>query len=126
MMAISEEEEGSEVAEGACALPHLCAFPKKGCYRMMATETGESFGGRLTSEISASHAAAAKPERHTVRKEVVGYLVCGVTSLSVLVAIVFLIVYQTDVGVETHSLCITNECKIFARQVSIENQLGCG
>ncbi|XP_065300704.1 endothelin-converting enzyme 1-like isoform X3 [Dermacentor albipictus] len=74
--------------------------------------------GRLSTETSLRQTLTTKPERAPHHRELLAYVASVGIVLSVLVAAVLLIVYQSERGRDTLSLCITEECKVFAEQVS--------
>ncbi|XP_075535158.1 endothelin-converting enzyme 1-like [Dermacentor variabilis] len=74
--------------------------------------------GRLSTETSLRQTLTTKPERVPHHRELLAYVASVGVVLSVLVAAVLLVVYQSERGMDTLSLCVTEECKVFAEQVS--------
>ncbi|XP_054932254.1 endothelin-converting enzyme 1-like [Dermacentor andersoni] len=74
--------------------------------------------GRLSTETSLRQTLTTKPERVPHHRELLAYVASVGVLLTVLVAAVLLVVYQSERGMDTLSLCITEECKVFAEQVS--------
>ncbi|XP_037502596.1 endothelin-converting enzyme 2-like [Rhipicephalus sanguineus] len=73
---------------------------------------------RLNTETSGHQTLTSKPGRIPNHCELLAYLVCVGAGITVVVAATLLIVYQSDRGMDTLSLCITEECRVYAEQVS--------
>ncbi|KAH7965235.1 hypothetical protein HPB49_004924 [Dermacentor silvarum] len=74
---------------------------------------------QLSTETTLRQTMTTKPERVPHHRELLAYVASVGVVLTVLVAAVLLIVYQSERGMDTLSLCITEECKVFAEQVSL-------
>ncbi|KAL1420623.1 hypothetical protein MTO96_004502 [Rhipicephalus appendiculatus] len=89
---------------------------------MMPVTSGETIG-RLSNETTGRHTDhTSKPERMPHYLELLAYLVCAGAGMTVLVAATLFIVYQNDRGMDTLSLCITEECKLFAEQGCLQGE----
>ncbi|KAH6938192.1 hypothetical protein HPB50_007375 [Hyalomma asiaticum] len=84
---------------------------------MLPVTSGDTIG-RLSTETSVRQTLTLKPERVRNHRELLAYLVCVGAGLTMVVAATLLFVYQTEREMDTLSLCITEECKLFAEQVS--------